>query len=154
MPSDMTSVRAQIVASLADKEYRDAFVQEAINQGIAFQIRAIRNQRGWTQGDLAERASKAQPEISRLEDPGYEGYTLKTLAKLASAFDVALTVRFIPFSALADEIGDESSRDFKVLSFDEDDALGPRSDPGEIRGADRTARDQVESADRVVKAAG
>lgn len=39
--------------------------------------------------------------ISALEDPNYENIEVGTLRRLASAFDVALTVRFVPFSELA-----------------------------------------------------
>jgi hypothetical protein len=42
-----------------------------------------------------------QSRISTLEDPNYENFEAATLRRLASAFDVALTIRFIPFSELA-----------------------------------------------------
>ena len=125
MSSGTTSVREQIVASLADKEYRDALVQESINQGIAIQIRLNRIERGWTQGDLGARAEKQQSEISRLEDPDYEGYTLKTLTKLASAFDVAIEVRFVPFSSLVDEMSHATTPAFIVQSYESDPDLRP-----------------------------
>ena len=110
------------MASLADKEYRDALVNEFINQGVAFQIRAIRNMRGWTQQTLGENCGKAQSEISRFEDPDYEGYTPKTLTKLASAFDVALQIKFIPFSELVDEMSD-ATRTFEVSPYPDGECL-------------------------------
>ncbi len=127
MSPDTTSTKEQIVASLLDKEYRDLLVQESINQGIAFQIRANRTMRGWTQGELGAQAGKAQSEISRFEDPDYEGYTLKTLACLASAFDVALSVRFVPFSELVDDMSHLTSRSLTALPFSDDNGLRPRT---------------------------
>ena len=128
MPSNIdTTKRRQIAQSLTDREYRDALVQESINQGIAFQIRANRVTRGLTQADLARRTGKAQPEISRLEDPDYEGYTLKTLSRIAAAFDVALSVRFIPYSELVDHM--VYDRDFAVPSFDNDPGLALQARP-------------------------
>lgn len=55
--------------------------------------------RGWTQEELAEKAGTAQPVISKYLK-GYENFSLKTLEKLASAFDVSLTTRFERFSDL------------------------------------------------------
>ena len=131
MPSDTALVREQIVHSLEDKEYRDAIVEESINQGIAFQIRATRASRGWTQDELGSRADKKQSEISRLEDPDYEGYTLKTLTRLASAFDVALIVKFVPFSTLVDEMSNPGLR-FDVVPFSEDVRLRQPTAPPDI----------------------
>src|SRR5215204_4920633 len=100
-PVNTTSARRQqIAASLQDKEYRDAFVAEHIDSGLAFQIRATRESRGWSQQELAQRAGMAQETISRLENPDYGKYTLTTLKRLAATFDMALVVRFAPFSEL------------------------------------------------------
>ena len=43
-----------------------------------------------------------QPRISELETPGERKLTIETLLRLASAFDVALQVRFVPYSELVD----------------------------------------------------
>ena len=92
--------RNQLAMALRDKEFRDEFVASTISQGIAFQIKESRDARAWSQAELGRRTGKPQPVISQLEDPDYGAYTLKTLRQLASAFDVALVVRFVPFSEL------------------------------------------------------
>ncbi|MBI3967130.1 MAG: helix-turn-helix transcriptional regulator, partial [Chloroflexi bacterium] len=90
-----TSARyQQIATSLRDKEYRDIFVEEHISTGLSFQIRAMREQRGWTQEDLGQRAGMAQQRVCQLENPNYGRFSLSTLKRLASAFDVALAVHF------------------------------------------------------------
>ena len=43
-----------------------------------------------------------QPRIALMENATYENYSLTTLKRLASALDVALVVRFVPFSELAE----------------------------------------------------
>ena len=91
--------RDQLVKSLYDPEYRRALADD-IGTGIAFQIRRLREDRGWTQGELAQQTSKRQETISQWENPNYGSYTLNTLKDLAGAFDVALVVRFAPFSEL------------------------------------------------------
>jgi transcriptional regulator with XRE-family HTH domain len=82
------------------KVYRDAFVESHLSTNIAAQIYSIREARGWTQEQLADAAHMAQARISVMEDPSYRRFTLTTLKRLASAFDVALIVRFVPFSEL------------------------------------------------------
>lgn len=55
-----------------------------------------------TQGELAEKIDSDQNAVSRIENPRYGKQTLTTLKKVAAAFDVALVVRFVPFSQLID----------------------------------------------------
>jgi transcriptional regulator with XRE-family HTH domain len=93
--------QAQLWNSLKDPEYRRLFAED-VGTGLAFQIKLTREDRGWTQEELGERAAKAQETISLLENPDYGRYTLATLKKLAAAFDVGLAVRFVPFSELVD----------------------------------------------------
>lgn len=112
--------RQQFAQSLRDKEYRDAVVEEYITEGLAAQIHETREARGWTQAELAERTQMAQESISRLENPNYGSYSLKTLKRLASALDVALVVRFVPFSELVDWVADLSTNDLAVAGFDGD----------------------------------
>jgi len=94
--------RRETVRALASKSYRDTYVAQHIKRGIAFQLRALREARGWTQEDLGARAQKRQSFISSIENPDNGNYTINTLKELASAFDVALVVRFVPFSELVD----------------------------------------------------
>lgn len=115
--------REQIAASLLDKEYRDLFVTEEIDTGLPFQIRAIRQDRGWSQQELAERVGMTQEAISRLENLNYCKFTLGTLKRLASAFDVALVVRFEPFSRLVDWASNLSPDDLIVPDFTHDASL-------------------------------
>jgi transcriptional regulator with XRE-family HTH domain len=94
--------RQSIVRALGRKGYRDAYVGQHIKRGIAAQVRAMREDRGWTQAELGEQLGRKQPNVARLEDEDYGKYNLGTLAKVASAFDVALVVRFVRFSQLVD----------------------------------------------------
>jgi len=85
-----------------EKVYRDGFVASHLANNIAAQIFSTRELRGLTQTELAQKAGMAQARISVMEDSGYENFSVKTLRRLASALDVALVVRFVPFSELAD----------------------------------------------------
>lgn len=103
-----------------DKTYRDAFVEANIRNGIAFQIRALRAHRDWSQADLGARSGKAQNVISRLEDPNYGKFTIQSLVSLASAFDVALSIRFVSYSDLIGQLKHVTDADLAVPSFDEE----------------------------------
>jgi transcriptional regulator with XRE-family HTH domain len=64
----------------------------------------MRNDRGWTQEDLGKQIKPpmAQESLWRLENPNKSNVTIGTLLRVASALDVALMVRFVPFSTLID----------------------------------------------------
>jgi len=94
--------RKQIMSSLHDEEYRQAFVAEDVGVGLSFQIRLLREDRGWGQVELGQRIGSKQSTVSQLENPNYGRYSLKTLKELAAAFDVGLLVKFVPFSELVD----------------------------------------------------
>jgi|ERR1700732_4400220 len=70
---------------------------------------------------LAEFAGMAQPRISELEKPGERRLTIETLLRrIASAFDVGLQVRFVPFSKLIDWSEELNIYNFTVLPFGEE----------------------------------
>ena len=123
-----TDKRKQVISRISDKEARDFFVAAQINEGLPFQVRAMREERGWSQADLGERTNKAQATISQLENPGYGSFTLSTLKRMASAFDVGLIVRFAPFSDLVNWSTNLSPRDLAVPSFDNDPGLSASPD--------------------------
>lgn len=108
-----------LLAGLRDKSYRALFVETEIETLIPFQIRAMRKKQGWNQKELARHAGMTQARISVLENPSYEGaVNVKTLVKLASAFDVALVVRFVPFSELAEWTSRLSYANHEVANFE------------------------------------
>jgi transcriptional regulator with XRE-family HTH domain len=112
--------KEKLISKLKNKEYRDAFLSELIANGIPFQVKALREQRKWTQKELGDMAEMAQESISRLEDPNYGKLNLNTLKRLASAFDVGLMVRFVPFSDLVEWDINLSNESLEVASFNEE----------------------------------
>jgi Predicted transcriptional regulators len=85
---------------LQDRNVREAFVSAHVSNGIAFQIRSLRRGRKWTQEQLATAAGTKPTQIGRVENPDYGSHTITVLRRIASAFDVALVVRFAPYSEL------------------------------------------------------
>lgn len=101
---------------LANKNYRSAFVEESVKTGIAFQTRALRLRANWSQKELGEKSGKPQNVISRLENPDYGNFTIKTLLDLAAAFDIALSVKFVSFSELLNQLRNVSPEALAVPS--------------------------------------
>ena len=102
---------------LKNKAVRRAYVEAELVNGLAHQIRILRQQRNWTQFHLAKRLRTSQGVVSRLEDPSYGKYSLKTLTQLSSAFDVALYIRFMTFSQFMNQTWDTDPKRFEAESF-------------------------------------
>lgn len=98
----MLNINSPLMAEFADKAYRDAYVGSQIRMTLPLQIRGLREGFGWKQSKLASEAHMAQPRISELETPGERRLTIETLLRVASAFDIALQVRFLSFSELVE----------------------------------------------------
>jgi transcriptional regulator with XRE-family HTH domain len=107
------------------KPHRDQFVAAHLSTNIAAQIQTMREARGWSQKDLADKAGMAPARISVMEDPSYEGLTLTTLKRIASAFDVALITRFAQFSELVRWVSELSPGRLHAAPFDADQISCP-----------------------------
>jgi len=105
---------------LSAKPYREAFVAAHLKRSVPFQIKALRDRRGWSQADLAERAGLTQGVVSRAEDPDYGNLTFNTVIRIAAGFDVAFIGRFVPFSELARSVAVQNEDSVQVASFDQD----------------------------------
>lgn len=105
---------------LESKRARDAYVAAELINGIASQIRVLRQQRGWSQKELAEKLGTTQGVVSRLEDPSYGRFSIKTLLELGSIFDVSILARFLPFSQAIPATWDTRREALEADAFDED----------------------------------
>jgi transcriptional regulator with XRE-family HTH domain len=105
--------------SMKDREFRAAFNVENVYTTICFQLRALREQRGLSQGAFGRNVRMAQERISILEDPNAETKPmLNTLLRLADGLDVGLEVRFVPFSKVLDRATHTDMQELQVDSFD------------------------------------
>jgi transcriptional regulator with XRE-family HTH domain len=99
--------------------------------------------RGWTQNELAKRAKMSQVRISVLEDPTYENFSIKTLKRLAEAFDTALILRFAPFSEMLQWLTTLQPSTLAVKQFSEDSiSAGPEEMAISVKEAD--SRDKLQ----------
>ncbi len=81
---------------LADPETRTIYEQEAAKQELWLQLVEARMAAGLTQAQLAKRLGVSQAQVARIEQRGYDSYTLKTLRKYVEALGGALTVAIEP----------------------------------------------------------
>ncbi len=106
-----------------DEETRHIYADDFLNTYIASQLKVLREDHGWTQQRLAERAGMRQERISVLEDVNYESWSVRTLKRLAKAFDLRLSIKFESFGSFLREF-DEFSRDALTRpSFADDPAF-------------------------------
>jgi transcriptional regulator with XRE-family HTH domain len=112
------------------RQARALLVSSNLSEGIAFQIRATRDKEEMTQADLAAASGMSQNNVSRLESPDYGKHTITSLKRIAEALDVALVVRFVPFSQYIDWLSGTprldnglNSESLAVVSFDKDPGL-------------------------------
>jgi transcriptional regulator with XRE-family HTH domain len=118
--SSIFNVSKKLFEKLQKRSYRQAYLAEHVRRGISYQIRALRGQRKWNQGEFSKRLGKPQSVVSRLEDPNYGKVTIQTLLEIADIFDVALQVRFVTYSSFIQQTRDISVASLQVAQFNED----------------------------------
>lgn len=105
---------------LKNKNARVAYVEAELANGIAHQIRILREQRGWTQTQLARKLKTTQAAVSRLENASYGRHSLKTLLQVGAAFDVGMFLRYMPFSQFMGATWDTRPEKFEADSYDDE----------------------------------
>src|SRR3569833_4729444 len=124
----MTSKNTSRARKRSDEAvYAHEYLAELQDLALAAQIRVLREQRGWSQQELADRAGMAQARVSLLESADYTGRTLSTLRKIAQAFDVGLSVSFDPYFREIRRIESGSAEFLRVPSRADEHNLGTSS---------------------------
>lgn len=116
----MRELAERLTNEFIDKDYAHAYMEEHGNMLLAAQIKVLREQRGLTQAQLAELADMKQERISALENVDYDAWTIKTLRKLAKAFDTGLQTSFVPVGTAIMGIVNVTRDSLKVLPRTED----------------------------------
>ncbi len=79
------------------EQFKDEKIKEEFYRGlektrIATEIAYYREKRGLTQKELAKLLGTSQSTVSRLENPFYDNYSLRTLRKVAKILNLELIV--------------------------------------------------------------
>jgi ribosome-binding protein aMBF1 (putative translation factor) len=87
--------RSRLDEDLKDPVFKVHYEEERQALKLAMKIAKLREKRGLSQQQLAERMGTSQQAISRIESGEYEGFTLKTLEKIAEATGTRVKIEFI-----------------------------------------------------------
>jgi len=116
----------KLADELKDKVFRHVYAVTRVGQRIAHRIKAIREGQDLTQGAFGERMGKKQSVVTRLEDPDYGKFSLRSLHEAAAALDVVLWVDFISFDEFQRRLRTEP-HDAPVLSYEAEQLANARS---------------------------
>ncbi|RPJ10162.1 MAG: helix-turn-helix domain-containing protein [Deltaproteobacteria bacterium] len=80
---------------IKDPEFKTHYQEERQALKLAIKIAKLRDRKGLSQQELAKPMGTSQQAISRIESGEYEGFTLKTLEKIAEATGMRVKIDFV-----------------------------------------------------------
>jgi DNA-binding XRE family transcriptional regulator len=87
--------KSRLREDLKDSEFKRHYDEERQALQLALKITALREQKGLSQQQLAKLMGTSQQASSRIESGEYEGFTLKTLEKVAEATGMKVKIDFV-----------------------------------------------------------
>jgi DNA-binding XRE family transcriptional regulator len=87
--------QSRLREDLKDPEFRMHYAEERRALQLAMKIAKLREKKGLTQAKFAKLMGTSQQAVSRIESGEYEGFTLKTLEKIAEATGTRLKIDFV-----------------------------------------------------------
>jgi DNA-binding XRE family transcriptional regulator len=87
--------QSRLREDLKDPEFRAHYQEKRKALNLAIKIAKLRQKKGLSQQQLAKLMGTSQQAISRLESGEYEGFTIKTLEKIAEATGTRVKIEFI-----------------------------------------------------------
>ena len=91
----MIKFKDRLKEELKNPAFAKAYAEEGIYVTLAIEIAKLRQEKKLSQADLAKKLHTSQQMVSRLEDLHNGSFSLKTLLKLARAFNKKLSVQFV-----------------------------------------------------------
>lgn len=93
--SKIRTFRNRLREDFKDPEFKTHYQEEKQALKLAMKIADLREKKGLSQQQLAELMGTSQQAISRIESGEYEGFTLKTLEKIAAATGMRIKIDFV-----------------------------------------------------------
>lgn len=90
------TLRDFVDEQLKDSRFRKAYEEATLALNLARKITSLRKKLRLTQSELAKMMGTKQQAVSRLERGDYEGFTLKTLERIAAVTQTELEIQFRP----------------------------------------------------------
>lgn len=101
-----------LTEELRDHEYASGYSESFVLCFIAAQVKTLREQRGLSQDALAKKIGTHQPAVARIENCNNIP-SLRTLLKLAEAFNLRVNVSFETFEDLPEQVAEFSLESLK-----------------------------------------
>ena len=87
--------QSRLREDIKDPEFKKHYQEERQALKLAMKIAELREKKGLSQQQLAKLMGTSQQAISRIESGEYEGFTLKTLEKIAEATGMRVKIEFV-----------------------------------------------------------
>ncbi len=87
--------RSRLLNDLKDPEFKAHYQEERQALKLAMKIAKLREKKGLSQQQMAKLMGTSQQAVSRIESGEYEGFTLKTLEKIAEATGTKVKIEFV-----------------------------------------------------------
>jgi len=87
--------QSRLREDIKDPEFRAHYEEEKQALMLAIKISELREKKGLSQQQLAKLMGTSQQAISRIESGEYEGFTLKTLEKIAESTGMRVKIEFV-----------------------------------------------------------
>lgn len=87
--------QSRLREDIKDPEFRAYYKEEKQALLLAIKIAELREKKGLSQQQLAKLMGTSQQAISRIESGKYDGFTLKTLEKIAGSTGMRVKIEFV-----------------------------------------------------------
>ena len=87
--------QSRLREDMKDPEFKAHYEEEKQALMLAIKIAELREKKGLSQQQLAKLMGTSQQAISRIESGEYEGFTLRTLEKIAEATGTRVKIEFV-----------------------------------------------------------
>ena len=87
--------RSRLRKDLKDPVFKAYYQEERQALKLAITIAKLREKKGLSQQQMAKLMGTSQQAVSRIESGEYEGFTLKTLEKIAGSTGMRVKIEFV-----------------------------------------------------------
>jgi DNA-binding XRE family transcriptional regulator len=87
--------RRRLREDLKDPEFKAHYQEERQALKLAMKIAKLRKKKGLSQQQMAKLMGTSQQAVSRIESGEYDGFTLRTLEKIAEATGTKVKIEFV-----------------------------------------------------------
>ena len=95
----MDNFQKQLRRFRGNRTFAAAFDKKRADADVGFQIRRLRESKGWSQKELVKKVGCSQQAIAAVEQAGYKSHSLPLLRRIAQILDADVVVALVPRKA-------------------------------------------------------